>query len=647
MSMSLVAPHMAAAAFLGEDAPADQEHQSVTWEELGLDSRIGKAALRMGLAEPNMVQRESIPLALAGKDILCRAKTGSGKTAAYVMPAIQRVLNAKERDPNYTGVKALLLVPTRELLEQVFQYCRHLTLHCAQNVHVVQLSSDLSPASQKALLAECPDIIVSTPRVVSHLESGVLSIKESLETLVIDEADLILSFGYSEDVRTLLTFTPQIFQVVLMSATLTPDVVQLKQLLLRNAVIIKLEESELHNRQLSQFFVHAEEDEKFLLLYFILKMQLVPGKSIIFVNSIDKCYRLRLFLERFGIRACALNGALPHNSRYHVVQEFNKGTYSCIIATDGAASHFEDAAPGGKKAGKKSSRQGASSGSKTESYGVSRGIDFRDATLVVNFDMADTFVQHTHRVGRTARGNKKGTAITMVSVGEEAQRLEDFQREAKMELTGLTAHSTRRTKRQYKREQALERALLAPASEAGAGSSAEATADGDAAAEAQPRRLVDLDNMEDIMRPLRFDMATVNSFRYRVQDVLRSVTKACVREARLQEIRQELLTSERLRAHFEDNPLDQDALRHDKPLGVSALQHVGRSLRNVPEYLLPTSASVVANGAISTGSMFARDDRAPFDPKRKNKGRRGNKRAGKASKSASSKKRNPLKSFKA
>lgn len=193
-------------------------------------------------------------------------------------------------------------------------------------------------------LADRPDVVVATPsRALVHLRSKALNL-EHLECLVIDEADLILSYGHSsDDIRSILSggsswTLPTIYQSFLMSATLTGEVDELKSVVLRNPVTIKLADTDPNDanggNNLTQYVIRTNEDDKFLLTYVILKLRLVKGKILIFVNDTDRGYRLKLFLEKFGIRSGVLNAELPFNSRYHAVQEFNRGVFNYLIATD-------------------------------------------------------------------------------------------------------------------------------------------------------------------------------------------------------------------------------------------------------------------------------------------------------------------------
>ena len=161
-----------------------------------------------------------------------------------------------------------------------------------------------------------------------------MDLKESLENLVIDEADLVLSFGYEDDVRKILSYLPKIYQSFLMSATFTKEIEQLTALVLRKPAILALEDTQEETDALTQYVVKCTEFEKFLFAFVIIKLRLIKGKILLFVNDIDRCYKLKLFLEQFSIKSCVLNSELPLNSRYHIVEEFNRGIYDYLIATD-------------------------------------------------------------------------------------------------------------------------------------------------------------------------------------------------------------------------------------------------------------------------------------------------------------------------
>lgn len=301
-----------------------------------LDSRLLKAISKQ-FEKPTLVQAAAIPLALNGRDIVARAKTGSGKTLAYVIPIINQILTKTVRrtfvpaNLQNGGEKcpfALVLVPTKELAEQVAQTLNQMTTYCDKVVKVVNIASGSEQVQKyivplpllanrfRTLLSQSPEIIVSTPsRLLYHVTGSKLSLK-SLHSLVMDEADLILSYGHESDLQQLTSLIPKSVQTYLMSATLTEEISALKQAMCRNPAILKLEDAERDTDTLTQYYVECGEDDKFLLIYVILKLKLLKGKCIVFVNDVDRCYRVKLFLEQFGIRSCVLNAELPLNSRF-------------------------------------------------------------------------------------------------------------------------------------------------------------------------------------------------------------------------------------------------------------------------------------------------------------------------------------------
>lgn len=421
---------------------------------------------------------------------------------------------------------------------------------------------------------------------------------------MIDEADLVLSYGYEEDLKSLAEAIPKGVQKILMSATLSAEVETLKRLFCQNPVVLELDEGGDEDGGISQFVVkyvqingrskaqlltialRCAEDDKFLLAYVILKLKLIKGKCIIFVVDIDRGYRLKLFLEQFGIRSCILNSEVPVNSRIHVVEEFNKNIYEIIIATDeqealgrsaenvsardefdnglptpstdtagappnenhgdhGEISHNGDFTPSNntiqdvEKPEKKQKRQRISK--KSKEYGISRGIDFRNVACVLNFDLPTSARSYTHRIGRTARAGQAGMALSLV-VSKELHHKHKSTTIANTEHDEEVLEQI--TRRQRKKGQEV--------------------------------------------KPYHFDMKQVEAFRYRAMDALNAVTRIAIRNARTRELRQELLKSEKLKRHFEENPDDLHHLRHDGEIRTVRLQ---AHLKHVPDYLMPTNGA--------------------------------------------------------
>lgn len=281
------------------------------------------------------------------------------------------------------------------------------------------------------------------------------------------------------------------------------------------------------------------------------------------MGDVDRCYRVKLFLEQFGIKSCVLNSELPINSRLHVVEEFNKGVYDIIIAADdqevmGEHKSFKKAREAiegeGEKeeigssedeeepegsSGKQKSRpeKRRKMTGKDKDYGISRGIDFQNVACVLNFDLPTTAKSYTHRIGRTGRAGKAGMALSFVVPADQY---------GKHKPTSIASakHDETRLSKIVKRQSKLGHEV----------------------------------------KPYHFEMQQVDAFRYRMTDALRAVTRLAVQEARAREIRQELIKSEKLKRHFEENPDELRQLRHDGELRAARVQP---HLKHVPEYLMP------------------------------------------------------------
>ncbi|MCJ1388256.1 ATP-dependent DNA/RNA helicase [Xylographa bjoerkii] len=606
--------------------PMDKSN-SRTFDALSLDVRLLQAIAHEKYTSPTPVQSQAIPLALEGKDILARAKTGSGKTAAYVLPILEAILRRKATAPGLKATTALVLVPTRELAEQVTKAFTSFSAFCAKNVSTINLTQKTPDTVQRSLLADFPDIVVATPaRAFLNLSTSALSLQD-LAHLVIDEADLVLSYGYEEDLQNVAKAIPSGVQTYLMSATLSTEVDTLKGLFCRDPVVLALDEAEDESSGVSQYVVKCAEDEKFLLIYVIFKLKLVKGKCIIFVGDIDRCYRLKLYLEQFGTRSCVLNSELPVNSRIHVVEEFNRGVYDIIIASDehevlGSETryakhtakkfsnetaliatpsteevdivsgttqdldeHAEEFAsqPGPKKRARKPSKS-------DKEYGISRGIDFKNVACVLNFDLPTTPKSYTHRIGRTARAGKTGMALSFVVPAT-------LYRKHKPTSFPTAQH---------------DEAVLAKIT----------------AQQAKKGKEV---------KPYHFDMQQVAAFRYRMSDALRAVTRVAIREARTRELRQELLKSEKLKRHFEENPEDLQHLRHDGELRAARVQP---HLKHVPDYLMPSNGTKgIAGREIGFVSLRKESDNRIRNARLRNRGKGKGRKVGRRT--------DPLKTFNA
>ena len=566
------------------DAPTVEvaSEKSISFEAFDLDPRLLQAVSKSQYADPTPVQAKAIPLALDGKDILAQSKTGSGKTAAYVLPTVQAILRRKASSPGSKQTSVLVLVPTRELADQVQKVYASLCAFCPKDVRAVNLTHRSSDAVLNAVLSDSPEVVVSTPgRVCQFMLSGKLSL-DQISHLVIDEADLVLSYGYENDMQTISQSLPRGIQSFLMSATLTSDVDSLKSTFCRDPVTIKIEDKEDTKSQTTQYIVKCGEDEKFLLIFVIFKLRLIRGKTIVFVADIDRSYRLKLYLEQFGIKSCVLNSELPINTRLHIVQEFNKGLYDILIAADDteviggiAKSNKAKATPttdttNGDLSDNDDPPNTTHSTTPLD-YGISRGLDFHEISTILNFDLPTTSKSYTHRIGRTARAGHSGTAISFIipppSITHTHPPPSPSTRHDEAVLAKIT---TRQSK------------------------------------------------LGHTLQPWNFDMTQVNAFRYRMNDALRAVTRSAIRDARARELRQELIKSEKLRSHFEENPEELRFLRHDAESGRVRTQ---AHLRHVPDYLVPSKARK-GMGVSDVGYVGFRKDRKDGKEDRKTKGKK-------------------------
>ncbi|KAK3677104.1 ATP-dependent DNA/RNA helicase [Recurvomyces mirabilis] len=565
-----------------------------TFAALRLDPRLLQAITHEKLSTPTPVQSKGIPLALTGKDILARAKTGSGKTLAYLLPILHNILRRNAgAGKSAKQTTALILVPSTELATQVMGELKKYTDFCGQSVRYENVSKKEDAAVTKASLAEKPDLIVGTPtKVMAWVNQDVVKL-EGVQQLVIDEADLVLEYEHEEALQAIATALPSGVQKIFMSATLKTEVDTVTSLFFptedANPTILDFSAEEAEEKPtLTQYIVPVAEQDKFLLIYAIFKLQLIKGKVIIFVADVDRCYRVKLFLEQFGIRSCVLNSELPINSRFHAVEEFNKGVYDIIIAADEAEvvgeskstarrkrrkvaaekeqekedeevveeveqeavvddaedddAEPEEATPSSTKPSKKNDRKPRRQPQADPESSLSRGIDFRHVSCVLNFDLPTTSKSYTHRIGRTARAGQTGMSLSFYIPKEQYRK-----------------HKSTSIEQCEKDEDVLD-SIQAEQEKKGA-------------------------RLEE----WAFDMAKLEGFRYRFNDALRGVTRIAVREARTKELKNAIVNSAKLSRYFEENPEDLRHLRHDtESHAVRQQMH----LRHVPDYLLPAGGQV-------------------------------------------------------
>ncbi|VDN56835.1 unnamed protein product [Dracunculus medinensis] len=510
---------------------AEETNITASFQDFGFDERLLKAIGELGWERPTFIQQNMIPLILENKNVTARARTGSGKTAAFMLPIIEKVIQLRNMSSNEKlyGPFALFISPTKELSKQAYILLNKLTstFPFLNSMNFAELDA----ANEDIWLKEHPDMIVSTPGRLLHALNKLPDFCKNVRHVVLDEADLLLSYGYEAEMKRLRSFLPQQYQVIFTSATLNEDIGPIKNLFANGKVVVlRLKESQLPGLdQLTQYHICCQNDEeRFAIFISLFKLKLIVGKSIIFVSNTNRCYQLGLFLQGFKIRSCILNAEMPVNSRCNVIKEFNDGKYYNIIASD-IHDVIEEFSPNlaknmfqkkNKNLKKKLPRH------MDKESGVARGIDFHHVSNVINFDFPTSVDLYIHRVGRTARGWNKGTALSF-AIPDERPYLEEIQKEINEQL-------------------------------------------GDNAIVPYEIRIKDLE-----------------SFLLRTRDVLAACTRTVIREARLAEIRAEILRSKRLETYFAKNPREKSTLEHDRKLYTLSLH--SPAIADVPNYIVPIS----------------------------------------------------------
>lgn len=320
------------------------------------------------------IQEKSLPLLLKGEDLIAQAKTGSGKTLSFCLPIVLN-LNVKK-----FKIQSLILAPTRELADQIAKELRKVFRHI-HNVKVLSLCGGVPYKPQVSSLYHGAHIIVGTPgRVIKHLENNNLSC-EDVNYFVLDEADKMLDMGFSDDINKIKEFLPQDRQSMLFSASYQENIQLLaKDFLKADASFIQLEEVE---RKINQVFYKIQNNKDICIKDLIKKYE--AKSTLIFVNRKDKCEELADFLYEDGMDVLTLHSNLEQKERNEVLTLFSNKSYPILIASDVAA----------------------------------RGIDIDDIDLIINYDMALNKKTHQHRIGRTARAGKQGTAVSLYSSYDE------------------------------------------------------------------------------------------------------------------------------------------------------------------------------------------------------------------------------------
>lgn len=330
---------------------------------------------RLGYLGMTPIQAASLPLALAGHDLIAQAKTGSGKTAAFALALLANL------NPRRFAVQALVLCPTRELAEQVTQEVRRLA-RAEDHIKVLTLCGGSTMRPQLASLEHGAHIVVGTPgRVMDHLERGSLQL-DALNTLVLDEADRMLDMGFHDDIAVVARQCPKQRQTLLFSATYPEGIAKLSAAFLREPKTVKL--AEVHaTTKIRQRFVEVREDERLHAVSLLLKHHR-PVSTLAFCNTKQQCRDLVQVLRAQGFAALELHGDLDQRDRDQVLVRFANRSCSVLVATDIAA----------------------------------RGLDIAQLEAVINVDITPEPDTHTHRIGRTGRADEAGWAFSLASLDE-------------------------------------------------------------------------------------------------------------------------------------------------------------------------------------------------------------------------------------
>lgn len=345
------------------------------FQQFNFDQRLIDGLSSMGYTKPTPIQEQAIPIILSKKDLIACAQTGTGKTAAYILPILNNIVNTETRHLN-----TLVIAPTRELAQQIDQQIEGFAYFLGVSSIPVYGGGDGATWDiQKRALEEGADIVIATPgRLISLLATGAIKL-DHLQHLVLDEADRMLDMGFYDDIVKIIKQLPQDRQTLLFSATMPPRIRSLADKILRNPETVNIAISKPAEGILQQAYV-VHEPQKIELLKHIVKTD--EHKSIIiFASTKDNVKKLDQTMQRIGIKAKAIHSDLEQNERENILREFKNKQLSILIGTDV----------------------------------LSRGIDVDGIGLVINYDVPPDPEDYIHRIGRTARAETTGTAITFIN----------------------------------------------------------------------------------------------------------------------------------------------------------------------------------------------------------------------------------------
>jgi ATP-dependent RNA helicase RhlE len=360
-----------------QDVEQDAGLESTTFDQLGLSEELMKAVRDAGYTTPTPIQAQAIPLVLKGRDVMGLAQTGTGKTAAFTLPIVDRLLGGPQR------TRALVLTPTRELCVQVEESVKKYAMHAPISVVSVYGGVPLDPQEKK--LRAGVDIVVATPgRLIDHLERQNV-VFDDLEVLVLDEADRMLDMGFAPQINRIVADVPSYRQTLLFSATMPPEVEALARKYLRKPVVVQVGRRSSAASTVTHAVYPVPRDRKSELLAQLLRAEKLDS-VLVFTRTKHGADRVVRHLEREQIEATAMHADKTQPQRTRALEDFKSGKVRVLVATDIAQ----------------------------------RGLDISGITHVVNYDVPQQAEDYVHRIGRTGRAAKEGDAFTFMAPDEIA-----------------------------------------------------------------------------------------------------------------------------------------------------------------------------------------------------------------------------------
>jgi ATP-dependent RNA helicase DeaD len=347
------------------------------FQDLGISQATLKAVLRMGFEEATPIQAETIPLSLENKDLIGQAQTGTGKTAAFGIPLVEKV------DTSLEAIQGIIIAPTRELAIQVSEELYK--IGAGKRVRVLPIYGGQDISRQIRSLKKAPHIIVGTPgRVLDHINRKTMRL-DTVNTVILDEADEMLNMGFIEDIESILASTPAERQTLLFSATMPGPIQRMAEKFMKDPQIVRVKTKEMTVPLIEQYYLETQEKNKFDVLTRLLDIQ-SPELAIVFGRTKRRVDELSEALNLRGYTAEGIHGDLSQAKRLQVLRKFKEGTIDVLVATDVAA----------------------------------RGLDISGVTHVYNFDIPQDPESYVHRIGRTGRAGKTGVAMTFITPREKS-----------------------------------------------------------------------------------------------------------------------------------------------------------------------------------------------------------------------------------